>query len=323
MSNIKSQQVLIPIQVFIGDIAELRCSFNSNNLSIKNFVNGDTVELSLSDFLKPLDLNEYEILKIQIFQSGVDFYQLSVNFKAWKTGKIQFPPLKIGEETFEFLPINIASLTEQNKISEIKENEGPLLLPYTTYKILGIVIVFLLFSILCFRLAIKRKKIIFFIKNQNLKRKYKKNKKQTLKQLRKILQTKMSDVDFSENFQHIMRNYLQQKFDAPFTNCVTSQMQKFFFNITQGLLSEQKNENFSELVSLFIRTDFVRYSKNASFYKEEKESIIKNTEKIIEILEKESFDEKKENFSVNCTKNAVLKEIEKNDFCKITSEELR
>lgn len=323
MANIKSQQVLVPMQVFIGDNAELRCSFNSNDLSVKNFVNGDTVELSLSDFIKPLDLNEYEILKIQIFQSGVDFYQLSITFKAWKTGKIQFPPLKIGEELFEFLPINIASLTEQNKISEIKENAGPLLLPYTTYKILGIVICFLLFIILCFRLLIKRKKLIFFIKNQNLKRKYKKNKKQTLKQLRKILQTKMSDVDFSQNFQHIMRNYLQQKYDAPFTNCVTSQMQKLFFDITQGLLSNQKNENFSELVSLFIRTDFVRYSKNASFNKEEKETIIKKTEKIIEILEKESFNDKKENFPVDCEKKAVLKEIQKNNLSKIVSETLR
>lgn len=288
MANVKSQQTLVPMQVFIGDNAELRCGFNSNDLSVENLANGGAIELSLENFAEPFDSRDYEIFKIRLSQSGADFYQLTIDFKAWKTGKIQFPPLKIGEELFEFFPIEIASLVEQNKIAEIQENAGPLLLPYTTYKIFGIALVSFFLIIAILRLAAKRKKIMFFIKNQNLKRKYKKNKKQTLKQLRKILQFETSDADFSENFQRVMRNYLQQRFDAPFANRATSQMQKLFSDATQNLLSNQKNENFCELVSFFMRTDFVRYSKNGAFNEGEKKSIVKNTEKIIEILEGET-----------------------------------
>ena len=34
MANNKAQQILVPMQVYIGDEAELRCTFNSNNSKV-------------------------------------------------------------------------------------------------------------------------------------------------------------------------------------------------------------------------------------------------------------------------------------------------
>ena len=72
MANIKTQQILIPKQVFIGDKAELKCNFNSNEIIFqKSDANADknlieTAKISISSFVEPVNLNEYEILDIFI-----------------------------------------------------------------------------------------------------------------------------------------------------------------------------------------------------------------------------------------------------------------
>ena len=38
MTGIDTQQILLPKKVYIGDSAELRCTFNSNSLYLKDFV---------------------------------------------------------------------------------------------------------------------------------------------------------------------------------------------------------------------------------------------------------------------------------------------
>lgn len=294
MANIKTQQILIPKQVFIGDKAELKCNFNSNEIIFqKSDANADknlieTAKISISSFVEPVNLNEYEILDMEISCIGVDFYELSVKFIPWTTGKIQFPSLKIGEQILEFSPVNIASITEQTGTKEIKENSGPLLLPYTTYKIFAFLLCFLLLLCLFVHLIVKRKKVMFFIKNQVLKYKYNKNRKKTLRNLYKIAD--YSDKDFAQDFQHIMRSYLHVKFDYPFENCATSQMKLEFLTITQGLLDDNKSEKFDELVGFFIRTDFIRYGKNCTFENDEKKEIVRKTEEIIKTLEAEGKD---------------------------------
>lgn len=53
MANNKAQQILVPMQVYIGDEAELRCTFNSNNSKIKKLLENSTdgsVYLNSSNF---------------------------------------------------------------------------------------------------------------------------------------------------------------------------------------------------------------------------------------------------------------------------------
>ena len=54
---------------------------------------------------------------------------------------------------------------------------------------------------------------------------------------------------------------------------------------TGGLLSDSKEEAFGEIASSFIRTDYIRYSKDAYFKENEKTEIIQNLIKQIELLE--------------------------------------
>ena len=159
MENIKSQQILIPKKVYIGDTAELRCPSNSGELKFKQLTMNGSVEINTEVFTQALDANDFEVFKLELFPVGVNYYQLSITFKAWKTGNIQFPSIKIGDTELLFEPINIVSITEQNKISSLKENMDPLLLPGTAYKLYGALIIFVLLLILAIRIIVKRKKI--------------------------------------------------------------------------------------------------------------------------------------------------------------------
>ena len=179
MANLKSQQILVPMQVFIGDDAELRCTFNSNSSAIKKLIDNSkdgSVELTISDFEKPIESSEYDISQITLELKGVDFYQLQISFNPWKVGKIQFPSLNIADEILDFSPIQIMSIVEQTNTSSLKESISPLLLPNTSYKILGFIIAFVVFILLMIRMFMKRNKIHFFINSQKIKYRNKKNR---------------------------------------------------------------------------------------------------------------------------------------------------
>lgn len=285
----KSQQILVPMQVFIGDVAELRCTFNSNSSAIKKLIEDSKdgfVELKISDFVDSIESSEYDILQIKLEMTGVDFYQLRITFTPWKIGKIQFPSINIAGEILDFSPVQIVSIVEQTNASSLKEGVSPLLLPNTSYKVFGFLIVLLIFVLLMIQVFVKRKKILFFIKNQRIKYRNKKNKTKTLKVLQKIvLKKELNDIDFAEKFQQTMREYLQIHFDYPFSNCVTSQMETAFSIISQNILSEEKQENFTKLVSFFIRTDYIRFSGKGICNLDERQKIVESTEKIIQILE--------------------------------------
>ena len=95
----------------------------------------------------------------------------------------------------------------------------------------------------------------------------------------------MNDQEFAQNFQQIMRKYLQIHYNYPFMNCVTSQMENTFSIISKDLFSEEKKENFSSLVGFFLRTDFIRFSGKGKFLPEERQKIIDSTKQIIQFLE--------------------------------------
>ena len=107
MQTITGQQILVPKKVYIGDTAELRCSFNSANPVLKELVAGGTNELSLVSYNNSSP--DYDIKSISLSPAGVDFFQLTVSFIPWKTGLIQLPSLELenAELTFEFQPVQI------------------------------------------------------------------------------------------------------------------------------------------------------------------------------------------------------------------------
>lgn len=290
MAIITLQQILVPKKVYIGDTAELRCTFNSPNQILKTLTAQGTTKLPL---VSQSSTEEYVINDISLSPAGVDFYQLTITFVPWKTGDLQFPPMKIEDTdlTLEFQPFQIVSLitAETTATTTLHDTAAPLLLPGTAYKLYGTLAGIILILIILIRLFVKRKSLIFYINNRRLLKKYKKNKKQTKRALYKIADT-ADEPDFNaktaaENIQKLLRNYLEVRFDYPFTRTVTADIMAGWQTVTSGLCSEKKEEAFGDIASCFIRTDYIRYSKRGTFEKDELVKLVEQLVKNIEILE--------------------------------------
>lgn len=292
MATISPQQILIPKKVYIGDTAELRCTFNSPDPFLKQLTSSGTAELPLvSQSTEPQE--EYVIKNISLSPSGIDFYQLTITFIPWKTGDLLFPSMEIegSDIVLEFQPIQIVSLiaNENTNTYTIRDTAAPLLLPGTTYKLYGTLSVFVIFLIICIRIILKRKNILFYINQKRLLKKYKKNKKQTIRNLYKIADeaeaAKIDDQTAAENLQKSLRTYLEIRFDYPFTHTVASEIMQGWQTATGGLLSDTKTEAFGNIAASFIRTDFIRYSKNGKFEENELINLIEKIISQIQILE--------------------------------------
>ena len=286
MQIISPQQVLVPKKVYIGDTAELRCTFNSPSPQLKQLTAAGTAELPLVSQSE----KDFAIKKITLSPAGVDYYQFTITFVPWKTGDLTFSPMEIegSDVILEFQPLQIVSLisTDSANATTLHDSAAPLLLPGTAYKLYGSLAAFIIILIVIIRIIVKRKSLLFYFNQKKLLRKYKKNRKQTLKLLKKLESAAPKQArDAAEELQKIMRNYLEVRFDYPFTRSVTSELMKGWQTATGGLLSDAKTEAFGEIAASFIRTDYIRYSKRGAFKEGELAQIIKNLSTQIEILE--------------------------------------
>lgn len=283
MQEIIPQQILVPKKVYIGDTAELRCSFNIIHNGLKERTVAGTVEIPQEAFASLADTDDCVIKSVHLSPAGIDHYQVVITFVPWSTGTLQLPPLIIDDVKLLLQPIQIVSITEQNNVSVLKDSMSPLLLPGTTYKIYGTLIVFIIFLVVIIQLIVKRKSVIFYIERKKLQYKYKKNRKITIKKLNELSEEKTA----ADEIQKILRHYLEVRFEYPFTKTVTSEMMGKYNLITQGLLSDEKNEAFGELVSVFIRTDYIRYSSNGNFEPGEKDNLLEKIISAIKIIEQQ------------------------------------
>ena len=70
---LKSHQVLVPQNVYIGDTAELRVSFTSEKAG-ELLKDAPSLELPLSNFKDELNFQEYQIEKLNLVASGPNNY---------------------------------------------------------------------------------------------------------------------------------------------------------------------------------------------------------------------------------------------------------
>ena len=293
MQEITVQQILVPKKVYIGDTAELRCTFNSPDAALKALTAQGVAKLTNDS-----EYSDYVVKNVSLAPAGVDFYQLSITFVPWKTGELQFAPYTIegSEAVINFQPVNIVSLisADEKSATALRDSAAPLLLPGTAYRLYGSLAIFLLVLIITIRIIVKRKSLMFYFDTKRLLRKYKKNKKATIAQLRKLTvlnKTDTSDIEIAEKMQKLIRHYLEVRFDYPFTKAASSEIMPGFYKATGGVLSDKKEEAFGEIAASFIRTDFIRYKCGASFETDELKVLV---EKIIKNIETLEFTEPKE-----------------------------
>lgn len=284
MNLIPTKQILIPKQVYIGDHAELQCTFNSDLSYLRNAVlKSESITLDMNGFTRNIEIDKCEIKSVRFYSSGADYYTIVVSFIPWKTGRIELPEFDLGaafgteplKDIIRFEPVSILTLLEGETSTGVKESLSPMLMPGTKYQIYGGAFALIVLTAVIIRLIIKRKEVVFFFKNRALMRKYNKNKKLAFKQLNKILDdSKMPSHDVAEEIQKVIRNYLEVRFDYPFTHTVTSELMNAFYKATLHILDEEKEDAFIGIATTFTRTDYIRYSKDASFKGGEKEELI-------------------------------------------------
>lgn len=304
MVYMKTQQILVPHQVYIGDNAEIRCTFESEALLFRDSVSKKgLLQLPKDGFLDSLNAAECDVKNIQFQSNGGNSYTVIFSVTPWHTGKVSIPDYDIGfalngepgEHVIKVSPVSISSIVQTESINTLMDMDSPLLLPGTTYKIYGSLLLALIFVFVIIRMIAKRKSLSFYIKNKLLLWKYARNKRLTFKALNDIQEGFKNQDDLAASeIQKVMRNYLEFRLSYPFTTKVTSELMGAFYEATCNLLSDVKAEACEAICGVFVRTDYIRYSKAASFNPNEREQLITTLMNSIDVLEKE--DPIEENF---------------------------
>lgn len=286
MIYIQTKQSVFPKAIYIGDKAELRCSFKSDSVL-------ETGRVAMEAFIQSLDYTLYDIKEMSVMPAQAGTYNLVINFVPWHTGVIQLPDYELeGIGTIHFEGIQVQSLVEQQNASGLRSYSSPLLLPGTAYKIYGGIAVFIILLILIIRLIVKWRSVVFWIKNARLRRRYSRSRKHTIKALKKLEQqavpdNKNMDSQLCTEIQKLMREYLELRLDYPFTKVLTSELAGAFETATCGMSDEEKSVAFENIISAFVRTDFIRFSDsyNAHFEQGELHELIGNLIAAIDVIE--------------------------------------
>ncbi|MBR5400888.1 MAG: hypothetical protein IK102_03660 [Treponema sp.] len=285
MIYIQTRQTVFPKSIYIGDRAEIRCQFTSD-------VKLPEGPLTAQGFVTAPDYSTVEIKDISLVNSGDNSYSLVINCVPWHTGSIVLPDYQIqlpgvGAEltetygTIHFEQINVLSLVEQKGVNSLQQFASPLLLPGTVYKIYGGIAAFVIFLVVFIRLIVKRHSVAFWFKTLKLRLRYQKNKKHTVRLLKALKPNRES----ASMLQKYIREYLEVRLEYPFTKTLTSEMNLAFEKATASLADETRQSAFETIISVFVRTDYIRFSSTGSFKPGELEELVDNLVNAINIIE--------------------------------------
>ena len=265
-------QTLVPLEVYVGDVAEIRYSFKLDlKLSFEeNFEKEINVEKipfeNISDSL---------IIKgARFFRRGDDF-TFALKFIPWRTGTISFSPFNLFsvlelddadmDENYSFnislLPIEIKSVVEKTGRAEIQGPLPPLMVPGTSYVVFVLVVVTVIFLAAIFHALVKFHDLRRWFSQIKVRRMRRRNSIITLRKLKKNLRNgNLSDIEFCARLQNIVRAYLSCRFDFPFESESARGMPIAFQKIFLGEVSDFVFPVLDDLTSAFIRTDYIRYA---------------------------------------------------------------
>lgn len=270
-------QSLLPLEVFVGDEAELRYSFRS---AVDFFPNADLVMEEKIDVAKFPFRNLYDSLTIKsAFFSRNDMeYVISLRIVPWRPGVIEFPPfdlfsiLNLSDKdknknisySILFDPIEIKSIVEKTNLREMQPPSPPFIIPGTTYVIFAIVLAAVLLFALFLRALIKFGDIRRWFNHMKIMRAYRRNSAVAIKKIKKLLKNKKAgDIEFCASLQNITRTYLAFRFDYPFESASARGVRDAFQKICIGEIPPAIENSVEDLTSMFIRTDYIRYAHDS------------------------------------------------------------
>ncbi len=296
---------LVPKEVYVGDEAEIRFSFDWNgelfsptNERLVNTVTAAAIDESLD--------NTYTIKSMQLLptKSG---YELSIVFIPWKAGVLDLEAFDIATifdiQTSSLLidipEVEIQSILAQTNEKDLRAPVGPVIIPGTTYILVAIVILTLVLCLLIIiilaRLAVIKSWLKSFFGKIWASNNFKKASKDLM-----ILSKNSRSLDarvFAAKLSVIIRTYLEGRFLHPFTAETTSSFFVVFDELFAGTVSVKANECLQDLYEICARCDFLHYAgyetERAPLTQAESDSLIERTRDAIVFFEKDSDDDEK------------------------------
>lgn len=282
------KQILIPRDVFIGDQGQIQFSFYSSY----DYLN-DVERNRIKDgrlYINPEKVSSYLVdsdsCKIQstiLERSGNGNYTLLISLIPWKAEEIKFKEFELGdlcgnlseEESAEkrkthapsFLvrlrPVKILSLVDKLNEHNLRPAKSPVTLPGTNYFLWGFSILGILFISGIFIVVIKFPQITSKYRKIVAKNKFRKNARDTCRRLKIILRKNLGDKDFAQGVQVIVRKYLEFRFNTSFASVTVSRMLSKIQEVTGNMLNENTEEAVEDIVSAFVRTNYIRFASGS------------------------------------------------------------
>jgi hypothetical protein len=270
---------VLPKDVYIGDIIEIRYSFTTNI----NLTDNLTVDIQLPE--NP----DYDILSMKLIGNDGS-YQFVISCIPWKVGSLDLPKIdlsKYSQSLTTSFAIDIPSITVQSIVKKTGTNEirpvaSPLLIPGTTWLIYIFIFLIIIFLSLTIYLLIHTKKVISFWNNYIQNRISKKNLKKTVKQIKKLNKksAKYDDSNFAKQLSIITRQFLTTRFKHNFHSVVSSKIWFEINNIFQDTLPDFIEDKVFVVSSVLERCDYIRFSggkeEDSSFSFVERSSLSEN-----------------------------------------------
>lgn len=267
------RQVLVPREVFVGDRAELRCTFQSQMdfaaLADPSLVKDGAIQLNTHADAFTRHAGDYTV-ELAVLQQAGTTCTLIITFVPWKTGQLHFeacdlPALCGAAEHAEpflihFSPVEISSLTEKLSVSAVRPPAPPLLLPGTSYALWICIVVFLLLLVATGILLAKFSALVRCATAVRESAGYYWNARSARSKLFALGRKKSTDVQFAEQWQATMRAYLAYRFGVPFSSATAKGIAPLIRRVTGNMLDIEQENAVSSLTSLFIRTDYIRFA---------------------------------------------------------------
>jgi hypothetical protein len=263
-------QVLIPHEIFIGDVVELHYSFISPTV----FPLGKNSSLQLELSGSPLEsLAGICTVKQAVLSGKGNQYTLLLTLVPWKTGTIDFPVFdlftlldrKKSGFPIALKPFSVSSLVQKTGSETFRPPAPPVLIPGTTYAVYAVVMLVLVFLVLLIRVMLNLKGIINFYEKIIRHIGYNRNARLALRKLRKLQRTSacLDDRMFCDSLQAVTRSYLEYRFAYPFSAVTSDRFVVTFDMLMSGLLSPDQSRYVEILGRIFCRTDYIRYAGNS------------------------------------------------------------
>lgn len=292
-----------PIEFFCGDKVLISYDISvEDDFSIDMLNSSDQSEFFFStpEEIQSLISNIDEYKNITIESIDYSLNKNILNFKIsctfWQPGKVDMPEIKIKTENYILkvpVPqIEVSSILEKTQISSIRSYKGPEIIPGSTYIVWGGGILLLGIIACLITMIVKFSKIKRFCKTLRLKYKYRKNYKRSVSKLNLLLKNSqnLSDMDFCEKLQSILRGFFAVRFSERIYNMTTPEITKWFTDSFGKLLPDNAMDAIEMFYAVMVRCEYIRFSGSSSqeavLSAEERKSLLAQSQEIFDLIEK-------------------------------------